>query len=156
MHPTLISFVGASGRRRAVSVAAWLCVCGAASAQSTLPETVVRAPLERSAWGAQTIDANMTPVPLRDDVSAWLREVAGASTLAGGGVSALPVLRGLADERIRLQIDGMDLYAACPNHMNTPLSYLGPTQVESVQVWAGAAPVSAGGDTLGGVLNVRT
>lgn len=71
-------------------------------------------------------------------------------------MSRLPVIRGLADERLRLQIDGMDLYAACPNHMNTPLSYLDPGQVERVRVWAGIAPVSAGGDAIGGVVAAET
>ncbi|WP_221934266.1 TonB-dependent receptor plug domain-containing protein [Tepidimonas fonticaldi] len=80
----------------------------------------------------------------------------GAYTYEAGGVSRLPVIRGLADERLRLQIDGMDLYAACPNHMNTPLSYLDPGQVERVRVWAGIAPVSAGGDAIGGVVAAET
>ncbi|WP_409625728.1 TonB-dependent receptor [Tepidimonas sp.] len=90
------------------------------------------------------------------DISELLADVPGAYTYEAGGVSRLPVIRGLADERLRLQIDGMDLYAACPNHMNTPLSYLDPGQVERVRVWAGIAPVSAGGDAIGGVVAAET
>jgi iron complex outermembrane receptor protein len=31
-----------------------------------------------------------------------------------GGVSALPAVHGLADDRLRVQVDGMDLMAPAP------------------------------------------
>ncbi|HYN77691.1 MAG TPA: hypothetical protein VES73_07855, partial [Lamprocystis sp. (in: g-proteobacteria)] len=34
-------------------------------------------------------------------------------------------------------MDGMDLVASCPNHMNSPLSYIDPTAVDRVQVFSG-------------------
>ena len=68
----------------------------------------------------------------------------GVSAYGAGGVSSLPVIRGLADDRLRTKVDGMDLVAACPNHMNSPLSYIDPTAVESVQVYSGVTPVSRG------------
>ena len=45
-----------------------------------------------------------------------------------------------ADDRLRTKVDGVDLVASCPNHMNSPLSYIDPTAVESVQVFAGVTP----------------
>ena len=33
-------------------------------------------------------------------------------------VSSLPAIHGLADDRLRIKVDGMDLIASCPNHMN--------------------------------------
>jgi len=48
----------------------------------------------------------------------------------------------------------MDLVAACPNHMNSALSYIDPTNVGKVTVYAGIAPVSVGGDSIGGTIQV--
>jgi iron complex outermembrane receptor protein len=90
------------------------------------------------------------------DTARLLLDIPGVSVYGAGGVSSLPVIHGLADERLRLSVDGMDLYAACPNHMNTPLSYVDPTQLATATVWAGIAPVSAGGDAIGGVVAVES
>jgi iron complex outermembrane recepter protein len=84
------------------------------------------------------------------DSASLLRGLPGVSLYGAGGVSSLPALRGLADERVRIQVDGMELVSACPNHMNPPLSYLDPAQLARVQVYAGISPVSLGGDSIGG------
>ena len=47
----------------------------------------------------------------------------GVSLYGAGGVSSLPVIHGLADDRVRIKVDGMDLISACGNHMNPALSY---------------------------------
>jgi iron complex outermembrane recepter protein len=57
---------------------------------------------------------------------------------------------------VRTQVDGMDLVAACPNHMNSALSYIDPNNVGKVTVYAGIAPVSAGGDSIGGTILVES
>jgi iron complex outermembrane receptor protein len=67
-------------------------------------------------------------------------------------VSGLPAIRGLADDRLRTKVDGMDLVASCPNHMNSPLSYIDPTAVDIVRVYSGVTPVSVGGDSIGGTI----
>ncbi len=90
------------------------------------------------------------------DTASLLTEVPGVGMYAAGGVSSLPVIHGLADDRLRVMIDGMDLVASCPNHMNPPLSYIDPTQIESLQVHAGVAPVSVAGDSIGGSIVVRS
>ncbi|MCC6202262.1 MAG: TonB-dependent receptor [Gammaproteobacteria bacterium] len=90
------------------------------------------------------------------DVASLLREVPGVSAYGAGGVSSLPVIHGLADDRLRIKVDGMDLIAACPNHMNPALSYLDPAQLGNLQVFAGIAPVSAGGDSIGGTIVAET
>lgn len=84
------------------------------------------------------------------DSAALLKGLPGVSLYGAGGVSSLPSIRGLADDRLRIKVDGMDLVSACGNHMNSPLSYIDPTAVESIQVFAGVAPVSVGGDSIGG------
>jgi hypothetical protein len=55
------------------------------------------------------------------DSARLLADFPGVSLFSAGGVSALPIIHGLADDRLRTQVDGMDLIAACPNHMNSPL-----------------------------------
>ena len=62
--------------------------------------------------------------PATSDTASLLRNIPGVSTYGAGGVSSLPAIHGLADDRIRIKVDGMDLIASCPNHMNPPLSYL--------------------------------
>ncbi len=63
------------------------------------------------------------------DTASLLRDVPGVSLYGAGGVSSLPSIHGLADDRLRIKVDGMDLISACPNHMNPALSYLDPSQV---------------------------
>jgi iron complex outermembrane receptor protein len=90
------------------------------------------------------------------DTAALLRDVPGVSLYGAGGVSSLPAIHGLADERLRIKVDGMDIYAACPNHMNTPLSYIDPSSVGKIEVWAGITPVSVSGDSIGGTIAVES
>ncbi len=90
------------------------------------------------------------------DTASLLVGIPGVSAYGAGGVSSLPVIRGLADDRLRTKVDGMDLVAACPNHMNSPLSYIDPTAVANIDVYAGVTPVSVGGDSIGGSIVVRS
>ena len=78
----------------------------------------------------------------------------GVSLSGAGGVSSLPVIHGMADDRVRVKVDGMDLISSCANHMNPALSYIDPSNVGSVKVFAGITPVSVGGDSIGGTIQV--
>jgi len=73
-----------------------------------------------------------------------------------GGVSALPSIRGLNDDRIKFSIDGTDITSACGNHMNPALSYISPSNIGSIDVFAGITPVSLGGDSIAGTINVSS
>jgi iron complex outermembrane receptor protein len=108
--------------------------------------------------GAATMnESSLTPQrSATSDTARLLQDVAGVSLYGAGGVSSLPAIHGLADDRIRIQVDGMDLMAACPNHMNSALSYIDPTQVGSITVFAGITPVSVGGDSIGGTIQVKS
>lgn len=90
------------------------------------------------------------------DTAALLRNLPGVAVSGGSGLAGLPVVRGLGDDRLRIKVDGMDLVSACPNHMNSPLSYLDPTAVTKAAVYAGITPVSLGGDSIGGTLVVES
>jgi iron complex outermembrane receptor protein len=86
------------------------------------------------------------------DTASLLSNVPGVSLYGAGGVSSLPSIHGLADDRLRIKVDGMDLIASCPNHMNPALSYIDPTNLGLLKVYAGITPVSVGGDSIGGTI----
>ncbi|PWB45895.1 MAG: TonB-dependent receptor [Candidatus Methylomirabilota bacterium] len=87
-----------------------------------------------------------------NDTASLLKELPGVSLYGAGGISSLPVVHGLADDRLRIKVDGMDLISACPNHMTPPLSYVDPSDIGSLKVFAGITPVSVGGDSIGGTI----
>lgn len=123
-----------------------------------LEEVIVSAPKIGSTFSS-TILGETSLNPMRaatGDTASLLRDVPGVSLYGAGGVSSLPVIHGMADDRLRIKVDGMDLISACGNHMNPPLSYIDPSQVGSIQVFAGITPVSVGGDSIGGTIQVNS
>jgi len=119
-------------------------------AQTTLPSVII------TGTNPDVMQVDVSKKGFPSDTANLLQSVAGVSMVSGGGVSGLPSIRGLADDRLRIQVDGMDLVSACANHMNPALSYIAPSQVESIQVLPGITPVSAGGDSIGGTIRVRS
>jgi iron complex outermembrane receptor protein len=90
------------------------------------------------------------------DTAKLLEDVPGVSLYGAGGVSNLPVIHGLNDDRVRTTVNGMVVPAACANHMNPPLSYIDPSNIGKITVLTGVTPVSIGGDSLGGTISVET
>lgn len=105
-----------------------------------------------SALQLQQLDAEQLSklIAATSDTASLLSQLAGVSINQTGAVSSLPMIRGLSDDRLRVKVDGMDLISACPNHMNPPLSYMAPSEVGKITVFAGITPVSVGGDSIGG------
>lgn len=127
------------------------------SEATQLPDVTVSADADNSTAASTVLD-RMELAPLRattSDTTQLLRDVPGLSIFNAGGVSGLPILHGMADDRLRVQVDGMNLISACPNHMNSPLSYISPAQVGTVNVYGGVVPVSVGGDSIGGTIQVN-
>src|SRR5574343_124722 len=150
-------FMGFSIRPSAAALALAFAMPGA-HAQSTLSEVVVTADKLPEATAPRRLGADDIAArhAVTRDTAAWLRDVPGVSLYGAGGVSSLPAMHGLADDRLRVSVDGMDLIAACPNHMNPPLSYLDPSAVGQIKVYAGIAPVSVSGDSIGGAVIAET
>jgi iron complex outermembrane receptor protein len=123
-----------------------------------LPTISVTAPplVDSQTLNASTIEEEelKSLAPATSDTASLLRNVPGLNLQGSGGVSSLPVIHGLADDRLRIKVDGMDLISACANHMNPALSYIDPTNVSSAVVLAGITPVSIGGDSIGGTILV--
>ena len=114
---------------------------------------VQEVPLTQTTLTGKQLNQSRVNTP---NTAAMLLNIPGVSMYTGGGVSGLPSIHGLADDRVRTKVDGVDLMSSCPNHMNSPLSYISPSNVGSVKVITGLSPVSAGGDSLGGVVSVQS
>ncbi|HMV54999.1 MAG TPA: TonB-dependent receptor, partial [Rhodocyclaceae bacterium] len=72
----------------------------AADAVSSLPAITVTAPAPDALEQTRTSAASLRE--LLDDAPSM-------SFQSAGGISGLPVLRGLADDRVRLRVDGMEI-----------------------------------------------
>jgi iron complex outermembrane receptor protein len=138
-----------------------------------------RTGLSVSAGAQVTLDLNLLPTPQtnsvtvtgltagdRDtlapeliktnDTAELASDFSGIDLLNDGGLSGIPAIHGLADERVAVRVDGMEIGSACVMHMNPPLSYLDPSQAGNLDVIAGITPVSRGGDSIGGTVAVDT
>jgi iron complex outermembrane receptor protein len=141
--------------KRATLAAAIAALPFAAHAADTTMSTVVVTGAKEETSATNIDAASIQSLrPATSDTASLLRDVPGVSLYGAGGVSSLPAIHGLADDRLRIKVDGMDLISACGNHMNPPLSYIDPTNVGSIQVFAGISPVSVGGDSIGGAIVV--
>ncbi len=128
------------------------CVLAALASMTQAEELV----LPNVAVNAEKLaDINASAVNTSDS-AALLADEPGVTLYRAGGVSSLPAIHGLADDRVRVKLDGMDLIASCPNHMNPPLSYIDPTNIDNIKVYAGITPVSVGGDSIGGTIMVNS
>ncbi|MDQ1314954.1 MAG: iron complex outerrane recepter protein [Pseudomonadota bacterium] len=139
-------------------VASMVCAHALAAETATLPEVTVSAARGETAAPAPSTVLDTAGIAAgraaTSDTASLLRDVPGMSVYTGGGVSSLPVLDGLGDDRLRIKVDGMDLISACGNHMNPALSYIDPSSVGDIKVFAGIVPVSVGGDSIGGAIHV--
>ena len=98
-------------------------------------------------------------VPARartSDAASLFSGIPGLDLYSSGGLSSIPAIHGMADERVNVLVNGMSLASACSNHMNPPTSYIDPSNVGSVSVMAGLTPVSAGGDSIAGTIKVNS
>ena len=123
----------------------------AEAAHQEADQSIAAAPANSTTIAGGAIDDKK---PATNNTAQLLAGTPGVSFWPNGGVSSLPAIHGLADDRVKIELDGMQLTSGCPNHMNPVLSYADPASVSKVQVIAGITPVSAGGDSLGGTIRV--
>jgi iron complex outermembrane receptor protein len=90
------------------------------------------------------------------DALQLISRVPGVALQSNGGIASLPVLRGLADDRVGVLIDGQQATNYCPNHMNPVSSYIDASRVERVVVTPTLSPVSMGGDNIAGIISIET
>jgi len=125
-------------------------IMGAALAEdvTTLPEMTVES--EAGAGiNAYPVDLESTPASAPDTTS-LLRQTPGGGVNRNGPLTAQPQYRGMFADRIDVSIDGMYINSGGPNGMDPALSYIPRTQLESLKVIRGIAPVSSTGESIGG------
>ena len=90
------------------------------------------------------------------DSASLVTDIPGGAVWGAGGVSSLPALNGVGADRVQVAINSMLISPACPNEMNPPLSFVNPAMISKMRAYLGVAPVSAGGDYVGGKIDVTT
>lgn len=89
-----------------------------------------------------------------NDGADLLRGIPGTASVRNGPQTGIAQIRGLAGDRVRVTIDGRSITPACPNHMDPPLHYAQPAPGDRIDVFAGIAPVSIGGDSIAGAIRL--
>lgn len=117
--------------------------------ESPDPTPLISLPLTSMSLTSQQMSEWRTKT---NDTAQMMLSIPGGSAYQTGGVSGLPVLNGLADDRVNTLVNGVPIPSACSNHMNPPLSYLTPTSVGDFTAIAGITPVSKGGDSIAGTV----
>lgn len=148
--------------RGASACALILASVASAEAQVSLPQIVVGAapaptapPLEKAGDEAVVTPKEIeSEKPDVTDTAKLLERQPGVSVQTGGGVSGLPAIRGLADDRLKIVVGGVQTTSACANHMNSPLSYTDPNTIGRVEIVTAVSSVSKGGDSIGGSILV--
>ncbi|MCC6070768.1 TonB-dependent receptor [Massilia sp. GCM10020059] len=128
---------------------------GGASTASHAAETAA-AGIPTVVISAKLLESYPYRMEASSDSAGLLASTPGFATAASGGVSGFPVVNGLGDDRLKIRIGAMEVTAACANHMNPPMSYIDPKQVQAIELTAGVTPVSNGGDNIGGTINIST
>ena len=98
----------------------------------------------------------LAPQTPEADTSAHLENAAGANVVRNGGLTGIAQLRGLFNDRVRIEIDGMQITPACPNHMDPPLHYTSPSELDNLFVLPGITSVSDGGDSIAGIIKAES
>lgn len=89
------------------------------------------------------------------DTSALLERVPGANINRNGPLTGIPQYRGMFGNRVNVTVDGESIKEAGPNSMDTPLTHIPASLVNSMQVYRGIAPISSGIETIGGSIKVK-
>ena len=76
----------------------------------------------------------------------------GAGLISRGAFAQEPVIRGLSDGQIVVNINGMKIFGACTDRMDPATSYIEPNNLQSIKLNNGPG-IDAGGATIGGSLN---
>jgi iron complex outermembrane receptor protein len=96
-------------------------------------------------------DLSQSPITVPDSAE-LLRKAPGGGVNRNGPLSGIAQYRGMYGDRVNVAIDGMHVCTGGPNGMDPPLSYIPRSQLQTLTVSRGIAPVSAGMETLGGAV----
>lgn len=133
-------------------------VAALATEPVTIQKITVEADSSKTDISSAFVNVAMLPTATKmsGDSATLLADVPGVSIYSNGSIASLPVIHGMADDRVKIDIDGMAITSACPNHMNPALSYIDTSKIAVMEVMAGITPVSQGGDSIGGTIVVKS
>lgn len=117
---------------------------------SPMEETLVQGVRERRVI---VLEESLALVP---DSASLLNKAPGANFNSNGPLSGIAQIRGMFGPRVNTHIDGQSIGSGGPNWMDPPLSYAPAAQLQTLEVFRGIAPVSAGQETIGGAVHATT
>lgn len=119
----------------------------------TLEEIVVRG--ERQINPEEVLDIrDVRETPARD-VGEALETIEGINLIRKGVIANDVILRGFQRDNTNVLIDGMRLYGACPNRMDSCPFHVDFAEIEEVSVLKGPFDVKHAG-SLGGMIDIKT
>ncbi|GHA20910.1 hypothetical protein GCM10008090_33550 [Arenicella chitinivorans] len=118
--------------------------------ESPIEEVIV---IEKYAKRAIYLEDALSVSP---DTAQLLKEVPGGNVNGNGPLTGIPQYRGMYGPRIGITVNGATIAPAGPNWMDPPLSYAAPSQLVSLEVYRGIAPVSVMPESIGGAIVSNT
>ncbi|MCX7554184.1 TonB-dependent receptor [Marinicella sp. S1101] len=88
------------------------------------------------------------------DTSEVLRKMPGANVNQNGPLSGIAQYRGLFGSRVNVQSGDVQVVESCSNSMDAAMSHVPASMVDAVVLQRGISSVTAGVETIGGVINV--
>lgn len=123
----------------------------AEEAQDLPTMTVTGAPDEALRFEIDPMETNMA----RPTTAELLKQAPGGNVNFNGPLSGIVQYRGMFGTRINTRLDGMPMASGGPNWMDPPLHYAPMPLMDSLQVYRGVSPVSAGNETIGGYVQAK-
>jgi iron complex outermembrane receptor protein len=81
-----------------------------------------------------------------------IESLPGVGLISRGAFAQEPVIRGMSDGQINVQINGMRIFGACTDRMDPASSYIEPNNLKSIKLNTGPG-FEAGAATIGGSMN---
>jgi iron complex outermembrane receptor protein len=117
---------------------------------TTLPDMTVEG---EAAAGPSLYQVELEQAPVTTpDTAELLRRAPGASVNRNGPLTGIAQYRGMYGDRVNVMVNGMRINTGGPNGMDPALSYIPRSQLQSLEVIRGIAPVSSGAETIGGTI----
>lgn len=136
--------------RPEVSLLALMAASSAIADHSTLEEVLVTA-----SYNKRSINISQSNV-VAPDAASLLKQAPVANVNSNCPLTGIAQYRGMYGQRVHTSIDGAKISSGGPNAMDSALSYAPTELLESMEIYRGIAPVSAGQETIGGAINVKT
>ncbi len=133
-----------------------LCLAVVSSAQADHPIQLPTISVDGVAGEATPLTLPAVPTAATPDAGELLKQLPGANINRNGPLTSIAQYRGLFGDRVNVLVDGMKISPACPNSMDTPLSYIPATRLDTISLYRGIAPVSSGMETIGGTILARS